>query len=359
MESTSSLATCSNPGCDQPGTNLCSACKSTPYCGPICQTADWTHHREECPGHLLKLGMANIAKAEEFHRANNWPQTLRFANLAVTKLKQLKDRPVEHIHNVMKIKSNAFGMMGRHREGLECAKEWYLLYPTNHTHPPAIEASLAVIQACCLNNEWYDALLYARTLWETITMSRDSHIPDNLRDEYTARGARELARALWNFALRGGVMPPKEKQETGVEAIMLARRALAIHTQLYGAESLEVAGSSDVLANCIKYFNPSEEDEVIHLFKQALSIYRRLEGNDSPNVTVNLNNLGIVYNNRGARKGEAGQFNQYIDNLELALPSFRDATRIARANNLVDLADKAEQKFVDVRERLRLESRKR
>ena len=251
MESTSSLATCSNPGCDQPGTNLCSACKSTPYCGPICQTADWTHHREECPGHLLKLGMANIAKAEEFHRANNWPQTLRFG------------------------------------------------------------------------------------------------------------GARELARALWNFALRGGVMPPKEKQETGVEAIMLARRALAIHTQLYGAESLEVAGSSDVLANCIKYFNPSEEDEVIHLFKQALSIYRRLEGNDSPNVGVNLNNLGIVYNNRGARKGEAGQFNQYIANLELALPCFRDATRIARANNLVELADKAEQKFVDVRERLRLESRKR
>ena len=75
------LPTCSNPGCDQPGTKQCSACKTTPYCGPICQTADWTHHKEECPGHLRKVGMAHLEKALGFHRQRNWHQTLRHADL--------------------------------------------------------------------------------------------------------------------------------------------------------------------------------------------------------------------------------------------------------------------------------------
>ena len=108
---------------------------------------------------MRKVGLTNIAKAEEFHKANNWSQTLRYADLAATKLKQIKDRPVELLHEVLKIKYNALGMMGRYREELESAKEWYLLYPTNHTHPPAIEASFGVIQACIHNNEFDDALL--------------------------------------------------------------------------------------------------------------------------------------------------------------------------------------------------------
>ena len=48
-------ATCSNPGCDRPGTNKCGACDSTPYCGPTCQKEDWPHHKEECPGNTLLL----------------------------------------------------------------------------------------------------------------------------------------------------------------------------------------------------------------------------------------------------------------------------------------------------------------
>ena len=58
--------TCSNPGCNQPGTSACSACKTTNYCGPICQTADWAHHKEECPGHLRKVGKAYLTKATAF-----------------------------------------------------------------------------------------------------------------------------------------------------------------------------------------------------------------------------------------------------------------------------------------------------
>ena len=111
------MATCSNPGCDQPGTNKCSACKTTPYCGPICQTAHWAHHKEECPGHLRKVGMAHLEKARGFHREQNWPQTLRHADLAATKLKQLKDRPVEDIDEALATKYCALGCVGRHRGG--------------------------------------------------------------------------------------------------------------------------------------------------------------------------------------------------------------------------------------------------
>ena len=77
-------------------------------------------------------------------------------------------------------------------------------------------------------------------------MSRDSHIPDNLREDFTARGAMELARALSNLAEHGD-MSAEEQQEAGKEAITLARRALEINTQRRGAESLQVAESMGTL----------------------------------------------------------------------------------------------------------------
>ena len=297
------MASCSNPGCDQPGTHQCSACKTKTYCGPKCQTADWIHHKEECPGHLTKVGMANLAKAEGFARERNYAQSLRHAELAATKLKQLKDRPVEAIDVALSHKHNALSFMARHKEALECAKEWYCLYLTEHTHAPAIIASFAVIQSCMFNKEYFDAALYARTQWETITLSRDSHIPDDLRESFTARGALELARALWQLAEHGG-MPAEEKQEAGVEAIMLARRALEIHTQLFGAESKEVAGNMGVLAGALSYFNDvddDDDDEVPRLYEQANDIYARVEGNSSSNVAACKNNLGIVYEKRAKR----------------------------------------------------------
>ena len=173
------METCANPGCNQPGTNRCSACKATPYCGPICQTADWAHHKEECPGHLLKVIKSNFEKAHGFFIANNWQQTLRYANLLLIKAKQLKDSPVELIDGALSVKFTALNKMSRHSEALECAKEWYCLYLTKHTHPPAIIAGFALIESCIHNGEYFDAVLYARTTWETLTLSRDSHIPDD------------------------------------------------------------------------------------------------------------------------------------------------------------------------------------
>ena len=336
------MATCSNPGCDQPGTNKCSACQATPYCGSICQTAHWVHHKEECPGHLRKIGMANLQKARGFNRERNWTQTLRHADLAAAKLKQLKDRPVEDIDQALSLKYIALGYMGRHSEALECAKEWYCLWPTKHTHPPAIAASFAVIESCIFNKEYFDAALYARTTWETITLSQDSHIPEGEREEYTARGAMELARALWQLAEHGD-MPPEEQQETGVEAIMLARRALEMHTQVYGAESKEVANAMDTLADVLNYFNDVDDDEILRLIEQAKSIFARVHGSLSPNVAVSEYNLGLAYGRRSERAQDADDLDKYVANLELAMSHFREAARIYRAIDLVDKADKAEE----------------
>ena len=346
------MATCSNPGCDQPGINKCSACKTTPYCGPICQTADWPHHKEECPGHLRKIGMAQLEKAKGYHGQRIWPQTFRHADLAATKLKQLKERPVEDIDEALRCKFDALSMMGRHREALECAKEWYCMYPTNHTHSPAIRASFAVIESCMHNKEFFDAALYARTLWETITLSRDSHIPDNQREQFTARGALELARALWQLAANGG-MPAEEQHEAGVEAIMLARRALEIHTQMHGIESEKVAGDVSTLAGILDHFNDVDDDEVPRLYEQAIAIYARVQGKLSSNVAVSENNLGAAYHKRAKRAQTANDLDRYVANLELALPHFREAVRIYRAINRVDKADQVASVVVKLEKELR------
>ena len=189
------------------------------------------HHKEECPGHLRKVGMSHLEKAEGFHRAYNWQQTLRHSELAANKLKQLKECPVEAISDALGWKFDALNFVDRKREALECAKEWYCLYPTNHTHPPAIKAGFAVIESSIHNREYFDAVLYARTTWETITLSRDSYIPENEREWFIAQSAFYLAKATQCLA-ENGDMPAEEKQEAGHEAIMLARRALEIHTRL-------------------------------------------------------------------------------------------------------------------------------
>ena len=298
------------------------------------------------------MGMVNLEKAKGFDRVQNYPQTLRHADVAATKLKQLKDRPVELIDEALKSKYNALLFMGRDREALECAKEWYCLWPTKHTHPPAIDASFALIQSCMFNKEFFDAALYARTLWETITMSRDSHIPDHQLQEFTARGALELARALWQLAVHGS-MPAEEKQEVGVEAIMLARKALEINTQLRGAESKEVANSMGTLADVVVYFNNADDEEVLRLYEQAKVIYTRIEGSLSPNVAATVNNMSFMYRKRAVGAHAANDLDRFVTNLELALPHFREAARIYGAINHVEEANEAIRDIARIEELLR------
>ena len=193
------VATCSNPGCDLPGTKQCSACKTTPYCGPICQTADWVHHKEECPGHLRKLGTAHLKKAAVFHRERNWQQSLRYADLALTKLKQLKDRrleTVEIIDNAFGCKFDALQRLDRQREALECIKENYTLWAMNHMrNPKMFDAAFGLIQSCIHNREFEDAALYAHTAHEMVLNDADGIIPSDQRQKLLARGSYWLSHA--------------------------------------------------------------------------------------------------------------------------------------------------------------------
>ena len=342
MAEVTEVKPCSNPGCDQPGTKSCSACKTTFYCCVICQTADWTKHKEECDGHLRKVGKANLAKAESFDRESNYVQSLRFANLAATKLKQLKDRrleTVEFINDAMVCKYNALNFMGRYKEAMACAEERYTLWAMNQMrNPGSIYAAFALIQSCIHNGEYEDAEHYARHAMFMINEMTDNFIPSELRPRFLARGSNELAQAIYGLARTGGI-PPVEKQKAGEEAISLARQSLKFHTRLHGAESNHIACDMTTLADVLDYFNDVDDDEILRLYEQSIAIYSRVEGSSSVNVAVCEFNLGNGYRRRADRAYAANDLDRCMANLELALPHLREAARISRAINHVDRAN--------------------
>ena len=141
-------------------------------------------------------GKADLFKAQGFHKDRKWTQSLQYANFAATKLKQIKDRPIEDISEALRCRFYALNMMGRNKEAMDCAKEWYCLWLTKHTHPPAIDAGFALIESCIHNGEYADAVLYAHTTWETLTLSRDSHIPEHQQTSFIAQGASLFAKAM-------------------------------------------------------------------------------------------------------------------------------------------------------------------
>ena len=298
------------------------------------------------------MGMAHLQKAKGFNRDRNLVQLLRYSELALGKLKQLKDRPIEAIDEALTCKFNALNFMGRNRDALECATERYCLYLTTHTHPPAIVASFDLIESCIHNEEYEDAELYARTTWETITLSRDSHIPDDRRQYFTARGAYSLARAMLHLA-RNGDVPPEANQAAGQEAIGLARRALEINTQLHGLEHDHVANAMSLLADALDYFNNVDDDEVLRLYEQSIAITARVAGSSTVNVAESEKNFAIAYCERAKRAHAANDLDRELANLELALPHLREALRIFRAVDHADRADDEAQCAVQVEEKLR------
>ena len=339
---------CTRPGCDQPGPSLCASCRLVGYCCRTCQVEDWPRHKEEdCQGHIRKVGRAHLQKANSFHRNHNWMQSLRYSELALVKLKQLNDRPIEDIDTALLVKFNALNFMDRNRESLECAQERYCLYLTTHTHPPAIRAAFNLIESCIHNGEYEDAELYARTTWETITLSRDSHIPDNQREWFTAQGAYYLALAMLKLAEHGDI-PPEANQTAGQEAIGLARRALEIRTRIHGLEHADVADDMSLLADTLHYFNNVDDDEVLRLYEQSISIQARVEGSLSVNVAVGNRNLANAYYNRASRARAVDDLDREITNLNMALPHYVEAVRISRAANHDVDADSLEQTVVGV-----------
>ena len=335
------METCSSPGCDQPGTKQCSACKSKAYCGPICQTADWSHHKEECPGHLRKVGMAHLEKAKRFHRDINRAQALRHAESALSKLKLLTDdRPLEDLDEAFSIRTNTLKFLGRHREAMESAKERYSMWAmTDIRNPASIWAAFDLIDCCIHLQKFVDAEMFARTAYEIINEPTDNIIPLNIRQQTLARGARFRTQATLSLAQAGGIAP-EAKQAAGVKAIALAREALEIERQLYGAGSIANAYGMGLLAGVLAYFNDTDDDddEVFRRFEQATSVYARMFGTSSVNVATSLNNCGSAYVKRACRARDAHDLDRDVANhaealrIKGSINGAQSAIRTARNN---------------------------
>ena len=302
------------------------------------------------------MGLNNLAKALGFEQQQNWMQTLRYADLAATKLKQLKDRRLETvilINDALGCKFDALQILNRQREAMECIKECYTLWAMNHMrNPGSIHAALHLIQSCLHNEEYEDAEHYARHAMFMINDMTDNIIPSDQRSDFLADGSYWLARAILQLADTGGI-PLEGKQKAGEEAIAHARQALEIHTRLHGTESEQVAADISGLADALDYFNDVDDNDVLHLYEQSISITCRAEGSPFPNVAAGEANLGLAYKNRATRARAVNDVDRELTNLELALPHYREAARIYRANNHVDTAAKALRSIAEIEENMR------
>ena len=298
------------------------------------------------------MGMAHYEKARILHREKNWSPLLRYSDLAATKLKQLKDRPVQNISDALSWKCTALGFLGRHREQLECAKEWYCLWNTTPTDMGAIDAAFALVESCIQNKEYADAVLYASTLWEIINHKHDNKIPEGQRQPYIAKGAYYLAQATLQLAQNGGI-PQEGKQKAGQEAIMLLRRALEIHIRCFGTDSDKVGNSMAALADALDYFNDADDEEILRLLERAKAIFARVHGSLSVNVATTETNLGAAYLTKATRARYAYDLDREQANLELALPRFREASRIFRAIGREDMAERTTRAIGETEGKLR------
>ena len=300
------------------------------------------------------MGMAHLAKAVGFHRGQNWLQTLRYSEIAANKLKQLKDRRLETvkiINDAILLKFDSFQRLGRHREALECIQECYTMWAMNHVrNPGSMTAALALIQSCIQNKEYEDAERYARHAYFMIAEMTDNFIPSDQRSRFLADVSYYLALAIHRWAKSVGI-PPEDKQKAGEEAIEHARRALELFNQLHGTESTKAAGAMSGLADALSYFN-KDDDEVISLREKAISIMRRQEGNLGVNVCLGENNLGLTYYNRALSAKAVNDEDRELSYLQLALPKYREAARIAMANNHFDMVERVTRHIVQIEERI-------
>jgi tetratricopeptide (TPR) repeat protein len=233
------------------------------------------------------VGKAHLDKAVGFHTQQNWIQALRYAEIAATKLKQLKDRRLETVQLIdraMICKFDALQRLGRHRKALECIQECYTLWAMNHLrNPGSMKAALMLIQSCIHNHEYEDAENYARHAYFMIAEMTDNFIPSDGYPKFLADVSYYLAQAIYRWAEAGGI-PPEQKQKAGEEAIEHARKALELNSQLHGTESSKVAMGMSAIADVLDFFNDIDDDESLRLCEQAGAITRRVEGSSSTNV---------------------------------------------------------------------------
>ena len=332
------MATCASPECSEPGTSFCSSCGLVKYCGRTCQTNDWPRHKKE-EGHLRKVGITHLQKAEGFERERNFVKSLRSSELALTQLEQLNSRPldvVEVMDNALRMKYNAMNFLDQKKEALECARERYSLWAAGHMRDPGMfRATFPLIDGLLHNHEYEEAVLIASTINEMIINDADNIISEAEKQYFLAESAQYLAQATYRLAKSGGIAP-EAMQKAGVKAIALSRKALEIDTQLHGTESHQVAACMGTLASILKFFNGVDDDEIFRLYEKTIVIYIQLQGNLSPNVAANENNLGNAYRRRADVAADAHDMDDCVVKLELALTHYREAARIYLAINRVD-----------------------
>ena len=297
--------------------------------------------------------MAHLGKARVFGEDNNYAQALRYAELALTKLKLLKDRPLDALDAALACTTVSLGFMGRHSEAMENAQERYTLWAmTDIRNPSSIWAAFDLIQCCLQIGEFTDAELYALTALEIINERTDNIIPLDQQQHTLARGSALLAQATQALAQAGGIAP-EAKQEAGVKSIALARNALEINTQLFGTEHDDVAHSMDLLASVLQSFNDIDDDEVLRLYEQAIAIYVTLYGSSHMTVGSCEDNLGLAYSNRAKRAYNAHDLDRELTNLQLALTHNREAARIYTDINQAESAANALRDVAFVEEKIR------
>ena len=337
------METCTYPECTLPGTLLFNACRSSSYCSPICQTMDWSRHKESCESIVChKVGMAYHNKVIDFLKARNFEQVIRCSDLALGKFNAMKKRPLEDVSLMLAFKCESLQNSGRFAESLQCAEEKYNLWAVARgpAHPSTIEASFYLVECLQLNKKVEDAHLFAHTIWEIIHTNNhvDNDIPGENVQDYIATAALLLASAIYRLDESGG-LPPAERQKAGGEAVARARQSLEIRTRLYGAENGLVATAMSVLAEVLDHFTAYCNDEALRLHEQATVIYRLTLGNLSFNLASCINSQGVANYHRAQHT--FNDLERYTAHLELALVHFSEAAEIYTAINHVDYADKA------------------
>jgi len=85
------------------------------------------------------------------------------------------------------------------------------------------------------------------------------------------------------------------------ESETLLRKAVDIHTKLYGEQHSDTASMVNSLASLVHDLKRYEEADV--LYRRALAVQEALQGEYGPGVAITLNNLAILHQDRGDLAG--------------------------------------------------------
>jgi len=216
-----------------------------------------------------------------------------------------------------------------------------------------VDAAFQLIQSLMHCKDYAQAEKVAFNLWDILSTHNCVDIPADRYQEYLARGAMEYARAILAFAEVDG-SPPSEKQQAGEEAIVLARRSLAIRMEQDANGTAEMAASMLTLTQVLQYFN-DVNDEVLRLYQQSIAIHTRVEGRSSYNVAVGEFNLGNAYYLLATKEIPAlftiNDQETRLVNWDLALSRYRDAARTFTAIGHGQMAAKSHKKAIECEER--------